>query len=167
MWIVQLALRRPYTFIVLALLILIIGPLAILRTPTDIFPNINIPVVSTIWRYTGLSTEEMEGRIVTNYERAMSATVNDIARIESQTYNGIGVVKVFFHPSANLPASLAQIIAIAQTVIGGYPQGTGPPFIPTYKPSTLPNPQCFPSSKSPGEDEVIVLANNLMSIQLR
>src|SRR5579859_6139221 len=122
MWIVQLALRRPYTFIVLALLILIMGPLAIMRTPTDIFPSINIPVVSVIWRYTGLSTEEMEGRIVSNFERAMSATVNDIARIESQTYNGVGVVKVFFHAGANIPASLAQIIAISQTVLGGFPQ---------------------------------------------
>jgi multidrug efflux pump subunit AcrB len=166
MWIVQLALRRPYTFIVLALLILIIGPLAILRTPTDIFPNINIPVVSTIWRYTGLSTEEMEGRIVTNYERAMSATVNDIARIESQTYNGIGVVKVFFHPTANLPASLAQIIAIAQTVIGGFPQGTVPPLILTYNASTVPILQLSLSSKSLGEHEIFDLANSFMRTQL-
>jgi multidrug efflux pump subunit AcrB len=166
MWIVQLALRRPYTFIVLALLILIIGPLAIMRTPTDIFPNINIPVVSTIWRYTGLSTEEMEGRIVTNYERAMSATVNDIARIESQTYNGIGVVKVFFHPTANLPASLAQIIAIAQTVIGGYPQGTVPPLILTYNASTVPILQLSLSSKSLGEHEIFDLANSFMRTQL-
>ena len=166
MWIVQLALRRPYTFIVLALLILIMGPLAILRTPTDIFPNINIPVVSTIWRYTGLSTEEMEGRIVTNYERAMSATVNDIARIESQTYNGIGVVKVFFHPSANLPASLAQIIAIAQTVIGGYPQGTVPPLILTYNASTVPILQLSLSSKTLGEHEIFDLANSFMRTQL-
>jgi multidrug efflux pump subunit AcrB len=166
MWIVQLALRRPYTFIVLALLILIIGPLAIMRTPTDIFPNINIPVVSTIWRYTGLSTEEMEGRIVSNYERAMSATVNDIARIESQTYNGIGVIKVFFHPSANLPASLAQIIAIAQTVIGGYPQGTVPPLILTYNASTVPILQLSLSSKSLGEHEIFDLANSFMRTQL-
>jgi multidrug efflux pump subunit AcrB len=166
MWIVQLALRRPYTFIVLALLILIIGPLAIMRTPTDIFPNINIPVVSVIWRYTGLSTEEMEGRIVSNFERAMSATVNDIARIESQTYNGVGVVKVFFHPTANLPASLAQIIAIAQTVIGGYPQGTTPPLILTYNASTVPILQLSLTSKSLGEHELFDLANSFMRTQL-
>src|SRR5258706_472294 len=166
MWIVQLALRRPYTFIVLALLILIIGPLAILRTPTDIFPNINIPVVSTIWRYTGLSTEEMEGRSVTNYERAMSATVNDIARIESQTYNGIGVVKVFFPPTANLPASLAQIIAIAEPLIGGYPQGTVAPLILTYNASTVPILQLSLSSKSLGEHEIFDLANSFMRTQL-
>ncbi|HEY5930295.1 MAG TPA: efflux RND transporter permease subunit [Burkholderiales bacterium] len=166
MWIVQLALRRPYTFIVLGLLILIIGPLAIMRMPTDIFPNINIPVVSTIWRYTGLSTEEMEGRIVSNYERAMSATVNDIARIESQTYNGIGVVKVFFHPTANLPASLAQIIAIAQTVIGGYPQGTTPPLILQYNASTVPILQLSLTSKTLAEHEIFDLANSFMRTQL-
>ncbi|HYJ18964.1 MAG TPA: efflux RND transporter permease subunit [Burkholderiales bacterium] len=166
MWIVQLALRRPYTFIVLGLLILIIGPLAIMRMPTDIFPNINIPVVSTIWRYTGLSTEEMEGRIVSNYERAMSATVNDIARIESQTYNGIGVVKVFFHPTANLPQSLAQIIAIAQTVIGGYPQGTTPPLILQYNASTVPILQLSLTSKTLAEHEIFDLANSFMRTQL-
>ncbi len=166
MWIVQLALRRPYTFIVLALLILIIGPLAILRTPTDIFPNINIPVVSVIWRYTGLSTEEMEGRIVSNFERAMSATVNDIARIESQTYNGVSVVKVFFHAGANIPASLAQIIAIAQTVIGGYPQGTTPPLILTYSASTVPILQLALSSKTLAEHEIFDLANSFMRTQL-
>ncbi len=166
MWIVQLALRRPYTFIVLALLILIIGPLAILRTPTDIFPNINIPVVSVIWRYTGLSSEEMQGRIVSNFERAMSATVNDIARIESQTYNGVGVVKVFFHPTANLPASLAQIIAIAQTVLGGYPQGTSAPLILTYNASTVPILQLSLSSKTLAEHELFDLANSFMRTQL-
>jgi multidrug efflux pump subunit AcrB len=166
MWIVQLALRRPYTFIVLALLILIMGPLAIMRTPTDIFPSINIPVVSVIWRYTGLSTEEMEGRIVSNFERAMSATVNDIARIESQTYNGIGVVKVFFHAGANIPASLAQIVAISQTVLGGYPQGSVPPLILTYNASTVPILQLSLSSKSLGEHEIFDLANSFMRTQL-
>jgi multidrug efflux pump subunit AcrB len=166
MWIVQLALRRPYTFIVLGLLILIIGPLAIVRMPTDIFPNINIPVVSSIWRYTGLSTEEMEGRIVSNYERAMSATVNDIARIESQTYNGVGVVKVFFHPTANIPASLAQIIAIAQTVLGGYPQGTTAPLILQYNASTVPILQLSLTSKTLAEHEMFDLANSFMRTQL-
>ncbi len=166
MWIVQLALRRPYTFIVLALLILIVGPLSILRMPVDIFPNINIPVVSVIWRYTGLSTREMEGRIVSNFERAMSATVNDIERIESQTYNGIGVVKVFFHGGANIPASLAQIIAIAQTVMGGYPQGTTAPLILTYNASTVPILQLALSSKSLGEHEIFDLANSFMRTQL-
>ena len=166
MWIVQLALRRPYTFIVLALLVLIIGPLSIMRMPTDIFPNINIPVVSIIWRYNGLATEEMEGRIVSNFERGMSATVNDIERIESQTFNGVAVVKVFFHGGANLPSSLAQIIAIAQTVIGGFPPGTVPPLILTYNASTVPILQLALSSKTLGEHEIFDLANSFMRTQL-
>ncbi|MEO8004489.1 MAG: efflux RND transporter permease subunit, partial [Betaproteobacteria bacterium] len=166
MWIVQLALRRPYTFVVLGLLILIMGPLAIMRMPTDIFPSINIPVVSAIWRYTGLSTVEMEGRIVSNFERAMSATVNDIARIESQTYNGIGVIKTFFHPGANVPASLSQIVAIAQTVIGGYPQGTTAPLILQYNASTVPILQLSLTSKTLAEHEIFDLANSFMRTQL-
>jgi len=129
MWIVQLALRRPYTFVVLALLLLIIGPLTIMRTPVDIFPNINIPVVSVIWRYNGLSTEEMEGRMVSPFERSMTATVNDIEHIESQVYNGVAVVKVFFHPSANIQTALAQIVAVAQTVLSTFPPGATPPLI--------------------------------------
>src|SRR3954452_17437793 len=112
MWIVLIALRRPYTFIVLGLLILIMGQLAIRDMPTDIFPQINIPVVSVIWRYTGLASEEMEGRITSQFERAMSATVNDIEHIESQTVNGTAVVKVFFHAGASIPTPLAQIVAL-------------------------------------------------------
>ncbi len=166
MWIVQLALRRPYTFVVLGLLILIMGPLAIMRMPTDIFPGINIPVVSVIWRYTGLSTEEMEGRITSNFERGMSATVNDIARIESQTYNGISVIKTFFHPSANIPASLAQIVAISQTVLGGFPQGAVPPLILQYNASTVPILQLSLTSKSLAEHEMFDLANSFMRTQL-
>ncbi|MCW5625978.1 MAG: efflux RND transporter permease subunit [Burkholderiales bacterium] len=166
MWIVQLALRRPYTFIVLGLLVLIVGPLAILRMPTDIFPSINIPVVSVIWRYNGLATQEMEGRIVSNFERAMSATVNDIERIESQTYNGVAVVKVFFHGGANIPASLAQITAVAQTVMGGFPQGTTAPLILTYNASTVPILQLALSSKTLGEHEIFDLANSFMRTQL-
>jgi multidrug efflux pump subunit AcrB len=172
MWIVQLALRRPYTFIVLALLILIISPLMIFRTPitpgtpTDIFPNINITVISVIWRYTGLSTEEMEGRIVSQFERAMTVTVNDIEHIESQTYNGVGVIKVFFHPSANLQTSLAQIVAIAQTVIGAYPPGATPPLVLQYNASTVPILQLALSSKTLAEHELNDLANSFMRTQL-
>ena len=172
MWIVQLALRRPYTFIVLALLILIIGPLMILRTPitpgtpTDIFPNINITVVSVIWRYTGLATEEMEGRIVSQFERALTVTVNDIEHIESQTYNGVGVIKVFFHPSANIQTSLAQVVAIAQTVLNSYPPGATPPLILQYTASTVPILQLALSSKSLAEHELNDLANSFMRTQL-
>jgi multidrug efflux pump subunit AcrB len=166
MWIVQLALRRPYTFIVLALLVLIIGPLTILRTPTDIFPSINIPIVSVIWRYTGLSTEEMEGRIVSQFERAMSATVNDIERIESQTYNGVGVIKVAFHPSANIQTALAQVVAIAQTVLTSFPPGAQPPLILSYNASTVPILQLALSSRTLAEHELFDLANQFMRTQL-
>ena len=166
MWVVQLALRRPYTFIVLALLILIVGPFAIMRTPTDIFPSINIPVVSVVWRYTGLATEEMEGRIVSQFERAMSATVNDIERIESQTYNGVGVVKVFFHPSANIQTALAQVVAIAQTVLNAFPPGAQPPLILSYNASTVPILQLALSSKTLAEHELFDLANQFMRTQL-
>jgi multidrug efflux pump subunit AcrB len=166
MWIVQLALRRPYTFIVLALLLLIIGPLAILRTPVDIFPNIDIPVVSVIWRYTGLSSEEMEGRIVSSFERAMTATVNDIEHIESQSSNGVGVVKVFFHPSADIPTSLAQIVAIAQFMMSYFPQGATPPLILQYSASTVPIFGLALSSNSIPEHEINDTANSFMRTQL-
>jgi multidrug efflux pump subunit AcrB len=166
MWIVQLALRRPYTFIVLALLLLIVGPLAILRTPVDIFPHIDIPVVSVIWRYQGLSSEEMEGRIIGTYERAMTATVNDIEHIESQTSNGVGVVKVFFHPSADIQMSLAQIVAISQTMLGWFPQGTTPPLILQYSASTVPILALALSSSSMPEHEINDTANNVMRTQL-
>ena len=105
MWIVRLALRRPYTFVVASLVLLLLTPFVLLRTPIDIFPSINIPVVSLIWRYTGLASEEMEGRITSQFERAMSATVNDIEHIESTTVNGVAVVKVFFHGGASIPTS--------------------------------------------------------------
>src|ERR1700730_18455042 len=107
MWIVRLALNRPYTFVVCALLILLVSPVVILRTPTDIFPNINIPVVSVVWNYQGLSADEMSKRIVVNNERAMTTTVNDIEHIESQSLNGMGVIKVFFHPNVKIEAAIA------------------------------------------------------------
>jgi multidrug efflux pump subunit AcrB len=166
MWIVQLALRRPYTFIVLALLLLIIGPLTILRTPVDIFPSINIPVVSVIWRYTGLASEEMEGRITAQFERAMTATVSDIEHIESQTFNGVSVVKVFFHQGASIPSSLAQIVAIAQTMLVSFPPGATPPLILQYSASTVPILQLALSSKTLAEHEIWDLANAHMRNQL-
>src|SRR5689334_11113628 len=97
MWIVRLALNRPYTFVVMSLLLLLIGPLVILRTPNDIFPNIDIPVITVIWQYTGLNPEEIANRIVSNYERSLTTTVNDIEHIESESLNGLAIVKVFFH----------------------------------------------------------------------
>ena len=115
MWIVRIALNRPYTFVVLAVLILFVGPIAILRTPTDIFPNIDIPVVTVVWNYGGLSADELSYRIVNLFERGMTTTVNDIEHIESQTLRGTAVIKVFFQPGAKIEAAIAQITAIAQT----------------------------------------------------
>src|ERR1019366_3214066 len=132
MWIVRLALRRPYTFVVMSLLILILGPLAILNTPTDIFPNIDIPVISVIWTYTGLSADEMSTRIVAGYERSLSSTVNDIEHIESQSYNGLSIVKIFFHPNVRIDMGMAQVTALSQTTIRNLPPGATPPFIIVY-----------------------------------
>ena len=138
MWIVQLALKRPLTFIVAALLLLIVAPVAILRTPTDIFPNINIPVVSIVWQYTGLSAEQFDGRITGTYERVLTTTVNDIEHIESQSLNGISVVKVFFQPKAKLETALAQVTAISQTVLKSLPPGITPPLVISYNASSVP-----------------------------
>jgi multidrug efflux pump subunit AcrB len=122
MWIVGLALRRPYTFVVMAILILIMGGMAIVRTPTDIFPNINIPVVSIIWNYNGLVPEDMSNRIVSVTERSLTTTVDNIEHIESQSLNGIAVVKVFLQPTANLQQGIAQITASSQTQLSSCPQ---------------------------------------------
>jgi multidrug efflux pump subunit AcrB len=138
MWIVKLALRRPYTFTVLALLILILGPIVILRTPTDVFPEINIPVVSIVWNYTGLSSEDMGNRITSVTERALTTLVDDIEHIESQSLNGIAVVKVFFQPHANIEKAIAQVTAISQTQLRQLPPGTTPPLVITYSASTVP-----------------------------
>ena len=137
MWIVRIALMKPYTFIVLALLLLILGPLTILRTPKDIFPNINIPVVSVVWSYTGLLPEEMAGRITSNFERALTTTVNDIEHIESQSLIGVSVVKIFFHPSVKIAVALSQVTAISQTMLRNMPPGTLPPLVLSYNASTV------------------------------
>ena len=138
MWIVRLALRRPYTFVVLALLLLILGPIVILRTPTDIFPNINIPVVSILWNYQGLNPDDMSNRIVFQTERALTTLVDDIAHIESQSLNGIAVVKVFFQPHADITKAIAQVTAISQTQLRQLPPGTTPPLVITYSASSVP-----------------------------
>ena len=121
MWIVRLALRRPYTFVVMAILILVMGLVAIFRTPTDIFPNINIPVVSIIWNYNGLVPKEMSDRIVSVTERALTTTVDNIEHIESQSLYGIAVVKVFLQPTANIERAIAQVTAISQTQLRQLP----------------------------------------------
>src|SRR5579875_127889 len=124
MWIVRLALRRPYTFVVAAILLMIVGAVAILRTPVDIFPNIDIPVVSALFTYNGLSPEDMSNRIVFNYERALTTTVNDIAHIDSQSLTGRSVIKIYFQPGVDLGSAVAQITAISQTIVHNMPPGT-------------------------------------------
>ncbi|MGA2440453.1 MAG: efflux RND transporter permease subunit, partial [Tepidisphaeraceae bacterium] len=138
MWIVRLALRRPYTFIVASMLIIILGVAAILWMPTDIFPEINIPVIAVAFNYSGMTPEDMEGRIVTNFEGALTVTVNDIEHIESQSLNGIGIVKIYFYPNAKIEAATAQVTAIAQTAIRSMPPGTQPPLIIQYNASNVP-----------------------------
>ena len=154
MWIVRLALRRPYTFVVMSILLLILGPVAILRTPTDIFPNIDIPVVSVIWNYTGLSPEEMSNRIIFNYERSLTTTVNNIEHIESQSLSGIAVVKIFFHQGVQVANAIAQVTAISQPIVRTLPPGTTPPFIITYNASTVPILQLALSGKGLSEQQL-------------
>ncbi len=126
MWIVKLALDRPYTFLVGALLILLLGVFKIVTTPVDIFPNIDIPVVSIVWQYAGFSPSQMEHRLVTPTERALTTTVNDIEHVESQSLNGVAVEKVFFHPGVNIAMAVAQVTAISQTQLRSLPSGTTP-----------------------------------------
>src|SRR6266851_5728413 len=166
MWIVKLALRRPYTFVVLAILILILGTLAALRTPTDIFPNINIPVVSIIWNYTGLAPEDMANRIITLQERNLTTTVNDIEHIESQSLNGIAVIKVFFHPGVNISMAIAQIAGQSQTQLKQLPAGTTPPLIITYSASSVPILQMALSGPTLSEQQLNDLGLNFIRPQL-
>src|ERR1035441_8393261 len=166
MWIVALALRRPYTFVVMALLIIILTPITILRTPVDIFPDINIPVVSVVWNYTGMSPQEMADRIVTNSERGLTVTVNDIEHQESQSLNGIAVIKVFFRPGVNISMAVTQVTAMCQTVLRGLPPGTTPPLVVTYSASTTPIVQLGLSSKTLPEQQLFDLGQNFLRTQL-
>jgi CzcA family heavy metal efflux pump len=166
MWIVRLALAKPYTFIVLAVLILIASPVAIDRMPTDIFPDINIPVVAIDWTYTGLSPVEFEGRIVSLYERGLSTTVNDIEHIESQTLDGKSVVKVFFQPDVNINAAIAEVTALSQSVLSQMPKGITPPLIIRYNASTVPILQLSLSSDTLSEQELGDLGMNAIRSQL-
>jgi CzcA family heavy metal efflux pump len=166
MWIVRLALRRPYTFVVLSILLLIMGPITILRTPTDIFPNINIPVVSIVWQYAGLSADQMSGRIVTITERALSTTVNNIEHVESQSLNGIAVVKIFFQPHADMGTAIAQVTAISQTQLRQLPQGTTPPLVIEYNASSVPILQLALSGQGLSEQDLNDLGQNFLRPQL-
>jgi len=166
MWIVSLALRRPYTFIVLALLIALLGVFTIVRTPTDIFPAIKIPVVATVWRYNGLSPEEMATRLVLGSERGSLITVNDIEHTESQSLSGIGVVKFFFQPNASEELSYGQIAAFAQTGLGFAPPGTQPPYVLAYNASTVPVMQLAMSSDELSEARIFDLGQNVLRVAL-
>jgi CzcA family heavy metal efflux pump len=166
MWIVRLALRRPYTFVVTSILLLILGPVAILRTPTDIFPNINIPVVSVIWNYTGLSPEDMANRIVFGYERSLTTTVNDIEHIESQSLNGIGIIKIYFHPNVQIAAAVAQVTAISQTAVRQLPPGTTPPLVIQYNASTVPILQLALSGPQLNEQQLFDVGVNFIRTNL-
>jgi multidrug efflux pump subunit AcrB len=166
MWIVRLALRRPYTFVVMAILILIMGMLAIVRTPTDIFPNIDIPVVSIIWNYNGLVPEDMSDRIVSVTERALTTTVDNIEHIESQSLYGIAVVKVFLQPTANIEQGIAQITAISQTQLRQLPAGTTPPLVLAYSASSVPVLQLALSGQNLSEQELNDYGLNFIRTQL-
>jgi multidrug efflux pump subunit AcrB len=166
MWIVRLALRRPYTFAVLALLLMVLGPLAVMNTPTDIFPNIDIPVVSIVWQYTGLSPNQMANRIIYQSERTMTTTVNDIEHIESQSMNGIGVIKVFFQPHVDIGNAVAQVTAVCQTQLRQLPQGTTPPLIIQYSASSVPIIQVGLSGQGLTESQLNDLGLNFIRTQM-
>jgi multidrug efflux pump subunit AcrB len=166
MWIVKLALRRPYTFIMLAVLIVFLGVYSILKMPTDIFPNIKIPIAAVIWRYTGLLPEEIADRIVLFSERTAQTVVNDVEHTESQSVNGEAVVKYFFQPNADKDLSMAQIIAVSQTQLQTAPPGTTPPFVLSYNASSVPILQLALSSETIPEQEIFDLGNNILRTQL-
>jgi multidrug efflux pump subunit AcrB len=166
MWIVRLALRRPYTFVVFALLILILGLYSIVSMPTDIFPNIDIPVVTVVWQYAGLSADQIANRIITNAERGMTTTVNDIDHIESQSLVGEGIIKVYFHPNVNVGEAVAEITAISQVQLRQLPPGTTPPFIIQYNASSVPILQLGLSGPGLNEAQLNDIATQTIRIQL-
>ncbi len=166
MWVVLIALRRPYTFVVLSFLIAIFGALAALRTPTDIFPNINIPVVSVVWTYTGLLPNDMSGRVIYFYERYLTAQVADIEHIESQSLNSYGVVKIFFQRGVNIRTALAQVTAASQTVLKLLPPGITPPYVLSYNAATVPILQLALSGEKLPQMELFDLGQNFIRPQL-
>lgn len=163
---VRIALNRPYTFVVLALLLLIIGPLAALRTPTDIFPDIRIPVIGVVWQYTGLPPDQMAGRIITQYQRVLTTTVNDIEHITANSYNGVGIVKIFFQPNADIRTANAQVTAVSQTIIKQMPPGATPPLILNYNASTVPIIQLALSGEGLTEQQLADIAINQLRTPL-
>jgi multidrug efflux pump subunit AcrB len=166
MWIVKLALRRPYTFVIMALLIVILGGISIVTMPVDIFPYIDIPILSVIYQYNGLSPEEMANRIVTGFERGLSTSVNDIEHIESQSYNGVSVIRVYFHPNARIEIAQAQVVANAQSNLRGNPPGTFPPNILKFDVSSVPVLQLGLSSPTMSESQLFDYGNAFIRTQL-
>ena len=163
---VRVALKRPYTFVVMALLILIVGPLAALRTPVDIFPEIRIPVIAVVWQYTGLPPDQMSGRVMLNFQRSLTTTVNDIEHIEGTSYTGVGIVKVFFQPGVDISIANAQVTAIAQTVLRQMPPNITPPLILNYNAATVPIIQLALAGKGVSEQAVFDLAINTVRTPL-
>ena len=166
MWIVLTALRRPYTFVVLAVVIALFGVRAAFLTPTDIFPNINIPVVSVVWTYNGLLPNDMSGRVIYYYERTLTAQVGDIEHIESQSLSGYGVVKIFFQKNVDIAAALAQVTAASQTVLKLLPPGITPPYVLSYNASSVPILQLALSSKKLPQMQLFDLGQNFIRPQL-
>src|SRR6266550_660896 len=166
MWIVRLALRRPYTFVVAAMLVMILGVVTIFRTPTDIFPNVDIPVIAVVFQYSGMSPDDMENRIVTPFERFMVTTVNDIDHIESQSLNGVGVMKVYFQKGAKIEEAMASVTATAQTGLRTMPAGTQPPLIIRYSASSVPILQLSIHSDTIPEQELFDVTINRLRTQL-
>ena len=159
---VKLALSKPYTFVVLAILITLFGGIAAVRTPTDIFPDIKIPVIAAVWTYRGLPPEDMAGRVVYYYERQLSTTVNDIDHIESQSLSGIGIVKIFFRPGVDIRTATAQVTSVSQTVLKQMPPGITPPLILNYNASTVPILQLALSSGQLSEQKIFDLGQNFI-----
>src|SRR5579859_2179818 len=166
MWIVRLALRRPYTFVVMAVLIAILGSTAIITMPVDIFPYIDIPIVSVLWVYQGLSPEEMEKRVVTGFERSLTSNVNDIEHIESQAYNGYAVVRIYFHPNVQIDMAVAQVTATMQSGLRQMPPGMFPANVLKYDAASVPILQLGLSSKTLREQEIFDIGNNFIRTPL-
>src|ERR1700722_11687917 len=166
MWIVRLALRRPYTFVVVAMLIAVLGMVSIVTMPTDIFPNINIPVVSIIWSYGSLSPTEMQDRITTVVERALTTTVNNIEHLESQSFRGTSVIKIYFQPGADPSAGEAEVTALCQEILKPLPPGITPPLVMRYNAADVPVIQLSLGSKSLSQQEISDLGNNFIRTQL-
>src|SRR4051795_13126969 len=166
MWIVRLALSRPYTFVVMAILMAVLGSTAIITMPVDIFPYIDIPIVSVLWVYSGLSPEEMEKRVVTNFERSVTSNVNDIEHIESQAYNGYAVIRIYFHPKVKIDMAVAQVTDTMQTSLRQMPPGMFPANILKYDAASVPILQLGLASKTLREQEIFDIANNFIRTPL-